>query len=166
MNIILVSDSLARSRSVALSQAQVVLIAFGILIAGFMLAMATYVVTMKFAVDLRNPYLRTLLAALHQDDLKRSEAEMRDNMSALAVKVGDHDARRLYSGAIMLPLLFSLVIAFEQPWVLLTLILALPVLILAFGMRLRVGPSLGPMFLGTSAVGFFYGVLLAVGIAL
>jgi hypothetical protein len=57
---------------VALSQTQVVLIAFGILLSGFMLAMATYVVTMKFAVDLRNPYLRTLLSALHQDDLKRT----------------------------------------------------------------------------------------------
>src|SRR5262249_30832502 len=60
LNIILVSDSLAKSRSIALSQAQVMLIAFGILVAGFLLAMATYVVTMKFAVDLRNPYLRTL----------------------------------------------------------------------------------------------------------
>ena len=95
MNIILVSDSLAKSRSVTLSQAQVMLIAAGILIAGFLLATATYVVTMKFAVDLRNPYLRTLLAALHQDDLKRSEAEMRDNMSALAVKVGELQARIL-----------------------------------------------------------------------
>lgn len=95
MNIILVSDSLARSRSVTLSQAQVLLIAFGILLAGFVLATGTYVVTMKFAVDLRNPYLRSLLSALHQDDLKRSEAEMKDNMSALAVKVGELQARIL-----------------------------------------------------------------------
>jgi murein DD-endopeptidase MepM/ murein hydrolase activator NlpD len=95
LNIILVSDSLAKSRTVALSQAQVLLIAFGILVSGFMLAMATYMVTMKFAVDLRNPYLRTLLAALHQDDLKRSEAEMKDNMNALAVKVGELQARIL-----------------------------------------------------------------------
>jgi murein DD-endopeptidase MepM/ murein hydrolase activator NlpD len=95
VNIILVSDSLAKSRSVALSQTQVVLIAFGILLAGFMLAMATYVVTMKFAVDLRNPYLRTLLAALHEDEIKRSEAEMKDNLSALAVKVGELQARIL-----------------------------------------------------------------------
>src|SRR5438445_5576415 len=55
LNIILVSDSLAKSRSLALSQSQVLLIAFGILMAGFLLATATYVVTMKFAVDLRNP---------------------------------------------------------------------------------------------------------------
>ena len=60
-----------------------------------MLAMATYMVTMKFAVDLRNPYLRSLLAALHQDDLKRSEAEMKDNLNALAVKVGELQARIL-----------------------------------------------------------------------
>ena len=93
MNIILVSDSLAKSRSLTLSQTQVLLIAFGILLSGFVLAMATYTVTMKFAVDLRNPYLRTLLAALHADDVKRSEAEMKDNLSSLAVKVGELQAR-------------------------------------------------------------------------
>jgi murein DD-endopeptidase MepM/ murein hydrolase activator NlpD len=79
----------------ALSQTQVLLIAFGILLSGFMLAMATYVVTMKFAVDLRNPYLRTLLTALHEDDVKKSEAEMKDNLNALAVRVGELQARIL-----------------------------------------------------------------------
>ncbi|MBC8023119.1 MAG: M23 family metallopeptidase [Burkholderiales bacterium] len=95
MNIILVSDSLAKSRSVALSQGQVILIALGILASGFVLAMATYMVTMKFAVDLRNPYLRTLLTSLHADDQKRSEAEMQENLSALAVKVGELQAKIL-----------------------------------------------------------------------
>ena len=95
MNIILVSDSLAKSRHVTLSQTQVLVIAFGILISGFVLAMATYMVTMKFAVDLRNPYLRTLVATLHKDDIKRSEAEMRENLDALAVKVGELQARML-----------------------------------------------------------------------
>ena len=95
MNIILVSDSLAKSRHVTLSQSQVVLVALGILLCGFMLAMATYVVTMKFAVDLRNPYLRTLLASLHEDDLKRSAAETRENLDALAAKVGELQARIL-----------------------------------------------------------------------
>ena len=93
MNIILVSDSLAKSRSVALSQAQVLLIAFGILLSGFLLAMVTYTVTMKFAVDLRNPYLRTLLTALHQDDVKRTELETKENLNALAAKVGELQAR-------------------------------------------------------------------------
>jgi murein DD-endopeptidase MepM/ murein hydrolase activator NlpD len=77
----------------ALSQTQVLLIAFGILLSGFVLAMATYVVTMKFAVDLRNPYLRTLLTSLHADDVRKSEAEMKDNLNALAVRVGELQAR-------------------------------------------------------------------------
>jgi len=95
LNIILVSDSLAKSRSVTVSQTQVLLVAFGILLAGFVLATATYVVTMKFAVDLRNPYLRALLASLHQDEMKRSEAQVKENLAGLATKVGELQARIL-----------------------------------------------------------------------
>jgi murein DD-endopeptidase MepM/ murein hydrolase activator NlpD len=93
MNIILVSDSLAKTRSVTLSQNQVILVALGILMAGFMLAMATYIVTMRFSTDLRNPYLRSLLATLHAEDLKRNENEMKDTVNSLAVKVGELQAR-------------------------------------------------------------------------
>lgn len=93
MNIILVSDSLAKSRSVTLSQTQVVMVALGILMAGFFLAMATYIVTMRFSTDLRNPYLRSLLSALHEEDLKRSESEMKDTLNSLAVRVGELQAR-------------------------------------------------------------------------
>jgi len=78
-----------------LSQGQVLLIAFGILVSGFVLAMATYFVTMKFAVDMRNPYLRTLVTALHQDEMKRSESETKENINALAAKVGELQARIL-----------------------------------------------------------------------
>jgi murein DD-endopeptidase MepM/ murein hydrolase activator NlpD len=95
VNIILVSDSLAKSRHVTLSQTQVLLVAFGILAAGFMLATATYFATMKFAVDLRNPYLRMLVETLHRDDLRRSEDEKRESLNALAVKVGELQARIL-----------------------------------------------------------------------
>ncbi len=76
-----------------LSQSQVLLIAFGILMSGFILAMATYVVTMKFAVDVRNPYLRGLVATLHEDDVKRSQVEVKENLNALAAKVGELQAR-------------------------------------------------------------------------
>jgi hypothetical protein len=89
MNIILVSDSLAKSRSVTLSQTQVLMVALGILLSGFVLAMATYFVTMKFAVDIRNPYLRSLVEALHQDDLRRNEAHTRESLDSLAVKLGE-----------------------------------------------------------------------------
>lgn len=78
-----------------LSQTQVVLIAFSILFAGFLLATATYVVTLKFAADLRNPYLRSLLTSLHQDDVKRAQAQTQENLGALATKLGELQARIL-----------------------------------------------------------------------
>jgi murein DD-endopeptidase MepM/ murein hydrolase activator NlpD len=52
-------------------------------------------VTMKFAVDIRNPYLRTLLTALHQDEVKRTQTETKENLNALAAKVGELQARIL-----------------------------------------------------------------------
>ncbi|HET7401851.1 MAG TPA: M23 family metallopeptidase [Usitatibacter sp.] len=76
-----------------LSQTQVALIALGILAAGFVLAMVTYFVTMQFAVDMRNPYLRSVVSALQRDEIRRSESEARDNVNALAVKVGELQAR-------------------------------------------------------------------------
>jgi murein DD-endopeptidase MepM/ murein hydrolase activator NlpD len=93
MNIILVSDSLAKSRSFTLSQSQVLLVALGILMSGFFLAMATYIVTMKFSTDLRNPYVRSLLTTLHEEDAKRNETEMKETLNSLAVKVGELQAR-------------------------------------------------------------------------
>jgi murein DD-endopeptidase MepM/ murein hydrolase activator NlpD len=95
MNIILISDSLARSRNLTLSQTQVILVALGILMSGFVLALATYAVTMKFAVDLRNPYLKSLIASLHAEQLRQSETDLKDNLNTLAVKVGELQARLL-----------------------------------------------------------------------
>ncbi len=93
MNIILVSDSLARSRIVTVSQAQMALAALGLLLAGFILALGTYFVTMQYAVDLKNPYLRALFSSLHQEEMQKAETEMRDNLNAMAVKLGEIQAR-------------------------------------------------------------------------
>jgi murein DD-endopeptidase MepM/ murein hydrolase activator NlpD len=95
LNIILVSDSLAKSRSMTLSQGQVMLIAFGILLAGFMLATATYFVTLRLAADASNPYFRSLVASLRRDDVQRSKAQVKENLDALAAKVGELQARIL-----------------------------------------------------------------------
>lgn len=95
MNIILVSDSLAKSRRVTLSQAQVILVAAGILFSGFALAVATYWVTITFAADLGNPHLRSVISSLHQETQRKKEAELQENLNALAVKVGELQARIL-----------------------------------------------------------------------
>jgi murein DD-endopeptidase MepM/ murein hydrolase activator NlpD len=93
MNIILVSDSLAKSRIVTVSQTQIIMAALGLLVAGFILALVTYVATMNYAVDMNNPYLRALFSSLHEKEMQKTETEMRDNLSALAVKLGEIQAR-------------------------------------------------------------------------
>jgi murein DD-endopeptidase MepM/ murein hydrolase activator NlpD len=93
MNIILVSDSLAKSRIVTITQTQIVCAALGLLVAGFVLALGTYFLTMNYAVDLKNPTLRSLFAKLHQKEMQQAEADMRDNLNAMAVKLGEIQAR-------------------------------------------------------------------------
>src|ERR1700712_4318868 len=93
MNIILVSDSLAKSRIVTVSQAQIVMAMFGLLIAGFVLALGTYFMTMNYAIDLKNPYLHTLFSSLHQKEKEKAETEMHDNLNAMAAKLGEIQAR-------------------------------------------------------------------------
>ena len=60
MNIILVSDSLANSRIVTISQSQIIMAVCGFISAGFMFALGTYWVTMKYAVDIQNPFIQRL----------------------------------------------------------------------------------------------------------
>jgi murein DD-endopeptidase MepM/ murein hydrolase activator NlpD len=93
MNIILVSDSLAKSRIVTISQSQIIMAAMGFISAGFMFALGTYWVTMKYAVDIQNPFIQSLISTLTQQKTQEAEKEMREQMNSLAVKLGELQAR-------------------------------------------------------------------------
>ncbi len=93
MNIIFVSDSLAKSRTVTVTQMQIVVALSGLFLAGLVLTLGTYMLTMSYGVDLKNPYLRMLFSSLHQKEMQKTETEMRDNLNSLAVKLGEIQAR-------------------------------------------------------------------------
>jgi len=93
MNIIFVSDSLAKSRTVTVSQMQITVALAGLLLTGLVLALGTYMLTMSYGVDLKNPYLRMLFSSLHQEEMQKTETAMRDNLNSLAVKLGEIQAR-------------------------------------------------------------------------
>lgn len=95
MNIILVSDSLAKSRIVTISQSQIIMAALGFVSAGFMFALGTYWVTMKYAVDIQNPFIQSLISTLTQQKTAQAEKEMREQMNSLAIKLGELQARLL-----------------------------------------------------------------------
>ncbi|MEO8385887.1 MAG: M23 family metallopeptidase [Betaproteobacteria bacterium] len=93
MNIILVSDSLAKSRIVTISQSQIIMAVCGFISAGFVFALGTYWVTMKYAVDIQNPFIQSLISTLTQQKTQQAEKEMREQLNSLAVKLGELQAR-------------------------------------------------------------------------
>lgn len=95
MNIILVSDSLAKSRIVTISQSQIIMAALGFVSAGFMFALGTYWLTMKYAVDIQNPFIQSLISTLTQQNTQQAEKDMREQLNSLAVKLGELQARMM-----------------------------------------------------------------------
>ncbi|WP_407319057.1 1,4-dihydroxy-2-naphthoate polyprenyltransferase [Isoptericola halotolerans] len=85
----------------------------------------------------------------------------------LAVRLGDHRARRLYALWVVLPVLLGLACAVWNPWAFLVALLLLPAVLLAVpviaGAR---GRALVPVLAGTGMFELAYGVLLGLGLAL
>lgn len=85
----------------------------------------------------------------------------------VAVRLGDHRARRAYALLVTVPLLLGVACAFAAPGALLVLVLALPAGVLAFTVLVGArGIALVPVLAGTGLLELGYGVLLGVGLAL
>ncbi|MBI9113950.1 1,4-dihydroxy-2-naphthoate polyprenyltransferase [Sanguibacter suaedae] len=85
----------------------------------------------------------------------------------LAVRLGDHRARRTFLALVWLPLLLGALCAFWNPWTVIVLGLALPAVLLSIpvvaGAR---GRLLVPVLAATGLYELSYGALLALGLAI
>ena len=85
----------------------------------------------------------------------------------LAVRLGEHRARRLYAGFLATAILLGIGCALVAPWALMVLLLAVPAGILSATVLLGArGVLLKPVLAGTAALELAYGVLLGLGLAL
>lgn len=85
----------------------------------------------------------------------------------LAVRLGDHRARRAYAVMVLLPVLLGVLCAFANPWALVVILLALPAGVLAFTVLVGArGIALVPVLAGTGVYELAFGVLLGLGLAL
>ena len=92
MNIILVSNSLGKSRTIQLNKAQVTLAAaFVLLVVPVLLASSLYYFSLHFAADIKSPYLQSFFAATMPQQKKA--AYFKDDLSSLAVRVGKMQAQ-------------------------------------------------------------------------
>ena len=92
MHIIIVSDRLTKSRSVTLNGWH--LAGIGALFSVLVLFVASLfsVVTLRTAVEWKLPFVQEIIAGLRADETRRSAEFMRDNVNAMAVRLGQMQA--------------------------------------------------------------------------
>jgi murein DD-endopeptidase MepM/ murein hydrolase activator NlpD len=93
MNIILVSEKLAKARTITLGLPQLALLAVGVLFSLVTLAAAMNYLMLRFAADINVPYLQTMLLSAQHEQHEKSQHYLRENLNAMAVKLGQMQAQ-------------------------------------------------------------------------
>jgi murein DD-endopeptidase MepM/ murein hydrolase activator NlpD len=96
LNIILVSERLAKARTINIGTRQLIGMSIGLMIAVFALAGAMNYLMLRFASELRfMPYLQTMVVSMHQAQQTQTESYLRDNLNAMAQRLGEMQAQLL-----------------------------------------------------------------------
>ena len=93
MHIILVSDRLATAKTITLTGRHVL---FGVtLLFAVVLALSTLFsyITVRHAAEIRLPFLQDLVRAVSMDEAKKSSEFVRENLNAMAVRLGQMQAQ-------------------------------------------------------------------------
>jgi len=93
MNIILVSERLAKARTITLGLPQFVLLGLGMLVSVLALASAINYVMLRFAAELNIPYLQSILLSAQQEQHAKAASYLRENLNAMAVRLGQMQAQ-------------------------------------------------------------------------
>jgi len=95
MNIILVSERLAKARTITLGLPHIALLGLGLMFSLVTLAAAMNYLMLRFAADFNVPYLQTMLLSAQQEQHEKSQSYLRENLNAMAVKLGQMQAQLL-----------------------------------------------------------------------
>ena len=95
MDIILVSDRLARARTIKVSLPQLALLGFGLV--GLIIAVTTALnfTLLRYAADHKLAYVQRLVAPMQHEQTSRSDSYLRESLSAMAVRLGQMQAQLL-----------------------------------------------------------------------
>ena len=95
MNIILVSGNLGKSKTLTLSQAQIVFIIMLLVVGILVFAVALHYLTLRHAAEIKSPYLKSLLLSVQEQENRKRETYLRENLNAMAIKLGQMQAQLL-----------------------------------------------------------------------
>lgn len=100
MNVILVSGKLARAKTFSLGLPHFLLLGLGLALTALVLAATLHYVAIRFVDDVKLPYVEsTVLAAqarqyaLQQRQHEKAQSYLRENLNAMAVKLGEMQAQ-------------------------------------------------------------------------
>lgn len=93
MHLILVSDRLTTAKTVTLTTRHLVAV-FSLLVATIVVLSSFFsYLTVRHAADIQLPFLQTLLRSVNLEERQRSTAFVRENINAMAVKLGEMQAQ-------------------------------------------------------------------------
>ena len=95
MNIILVSGKLAKARTITLGLPHLVVLGVTGLGAVLVLALVLHFFALRFAADLRFPHLQSMLLSNQHEQNEKTESYLRENLNAMAVRLGQMQAQLL-----------------------------------------------------------------------
>ncbi|MBI5793112.1 MAG: M23 family metallopeptidase [Rhodocyclales bacterium] len=95
MHIILVSDRLATARSITLTWRHVLMFMGAMFASVLILSSLFSYVTVRHAAEIRLPFLQDLLRSVNAEESQRSKDFVRENLNAMAVKLGEMQAQLL-----------------------------------------------------------------------
>jgi len=93
LQIIVVDKRLSRARTLTLNPRMFVVAASGLAVAVLLSVIGLYAVTFRIAASVEIPYVRDLASSLMRDEIERNEQFMRDNVSAMARRLGEMQAQ-------------------------------------------------------------------------
>jgi murein DD-endopeptidase MepM/ murein hydrolase activator NlpD len=93
VQIILISDGLAKSRSVTLSSRHLVGTALAAIVVVFVATVGLYWLTLRYVDDARIPVLKQLVLSAKEAEDERARAFVQQNLNAMAVKLGEMQAQ-------------------------------------------------------------------------
>ena len=95
MNIILVSEKLAKARTITLGWSHLIASAALMLVTVLALAGAMNYGLLRYAAELNIPYVRDVLVAIQEQQNQRTQSYLQDNLNAMAVRLGQMQAQLL-----------------------------------------------------------------------
>ncbi len=96
MNIILVSEHLAKARTINIGIRQIAVMGVGLVVSVFVLAGTLNYFMLRYASELHFlPYLQNMVGTMQQTQQTQSESYLRDNLNAMAQRLGEMQAQLL-----------------------------------------------------------------------